>query len=82
MLSLAKSFELPILLDEAADRFDYIRLAQFFDFITGITGNQGNKTCLVMCKSKDIEEYAEVREQLAESALLNPNSLAARCWRP
>jgi DNA repair exonuclease SbcCD ATPase subunit len=69
MLSLAKSFDLPILLDEAADRFDYIRLASFYDFITGITADQGIQTCLVMCKSKDIEEHEEVREQMADSAI-------------
>jgi hypothetical protein len=69
MLSLAKSFDLPILLVEAADRFDYIRLASFYDFITGITADQGIQTCLVMCKSKDIEENEEVREQMADSAI-------------
>jgi hypothetical protein len=69
MLSLAKSFDLPILLDEAADRFDYIRLASFYDFITGITADQGIQTCLVMCKSKDIEENEEVREQMIDSAI-------------
>lgn len=69
MLSLAKSFDLPILLDEAADRFDYIRLAWFYDFITGVTSEKGIQTCLVMCKSKDIEEYEEVREQMAGSAI-------------
>jgi hypothetical protein len=69
MLSLAKSFDLPILLDEAADRFDYIRLASFYDFITGITADQGIQTSLVMCKSKDIEEHEEVREQMADSAI-------------
>lgn len=52
MLSLAKSFDLPILLDEAEDRFDYIRLASFYDFITGITSEQGIQTCLVMCIHK------------------------------
>lgn len=69
MLSLAKSFDLPILLDEAADRFDYIRLARFYDFITGITSDQGIQTCLVMCKSKDIEEHGEVREQMTDSEI-------------
>lgn len=75
MLSLAKSFDLPILLDEAADRFDYIRLASFYDFITGITADQGIQTCLVMCKSKDIEEHEEVREQMADSAIYRLNGL-------
>jgi DNA repair exonuclease SbcCD ATPase subunit len=69
MLSLAKSFDLPILLDEAADRFDYIRLARFYDFIAGVTSEEGIQTCLVMCKSKDIEEHEEVREQMANSEI-------------
>lgn len=67
MVSLATSFDLPILLDEAADRFDYIRLSQFLDFIGEITKDQGIQTCLVICKSKDIEEHAEVRDRMAES---------------
>lgn len=69
MLSLAKSFDLPILLDEAGDRFDYTRLTQFLEFINGVTEDSDIQTCLVMCKSKDIEAYEEVREQLATAAI-------------
>jgi len=69
MLSLASSFDLPLLLDEAGDRFDYDRLAQFLTFVTDVTAAENLQTCLVLCRSKNIEAHEPVREQVAKGSI-------------
>ncbi|RLG01865.1 MAG: hypothetical protein DRN49_00395 [Thaumarchaeota archaeon] len=57
MLSLARTFGLPMILDEAFDRIDVKRLKFFCECITGLTDCQ---TCLAAYTSFNIEKNPEV----------------------
>ncbi len=50
MLSLARLFDLPMILDEALDRIDVIRLSPFMEYLTGAS-NLGSKYILLLIKA-------------------------------
>jgi hypothetical protein len=61
MLSLAETFKLPIILDEAFDRIDVNRLRFFSEYITGIASAPDNyHICLAGFTTFNIEKNPEV----------------------
>lgn len=61
MLSLAETFRLPIILDEAFDRIDVNRLKFFSEYITGVAGApNGYHICLAGYTTFNIEKNPEV----------------------
>lgn len=61
MFSLAETFRLPIILDEAFDRIDVNRLKFFSEFITGVAQvPNGHHICLVGYTTFNIEKNPEV----------------------
>lgn len=61
MLSLAHTFGLPMILDEAFDRIDIKRLKFFCECITGLAGlPEGCQTCLAGYTSFNIENNPEI----------------------
>ncbi|MCW3986465.1 MAG: hypothetical protein NWE91_08700 [Candidatus Bathyarchaeota archaeon] len=70
MMSIAKAFGLPILLDEAADRFDYLRLPQFLDYIIDLVQDPRNpQVCLAMYKTLNVERNPEMEERMTKTGL-------------
>ena len=65
MMALSKEFGLPIILDEAIDRFTYTRLKPFLEYIGAVTRSpDGTQAILVVRKSLDIEKNPEVLDAL------------------
>lgn len=64
MMALSKEFGLPIILDEAIDRFTYTRLKPFLEYIDAVTSPSGPQIILVIRKSLDIERNPEVLDVL------------------
>jgi len=62
MLSLAETFGLPIILDEAFDRIDVNRLTFFSEYLTGISAGDPNASqiCLAGYTTFNIEKNPEV----------------------
>jgi hypothetical protein len=60
MLSLAHTFGLPMILDEAFDRIDIKRLKFFCECITGLASSDGCQTCLAGYTSFNIEKNSEI----------------------
>jgi len=61
MLSIAETFGLPIILDEAFDRIDVNRLKYFAEYITGIAkGSDIHQICLAGYTTFNIEKNPEV----------------------
>ncbi len=61
MLTLSKLFDLPILLDEATDRFDYLTLRNTFQFVNMLCKSPTNpQVCFVSYKTLNIEKSQEV----------------------
>jgi hypothetical protein len=60
MLSLAHTFGLPMILDEAFDRIDTKRLKFFCECMTGLASSNGCQTVLAGYKSFNIEKNPEV----------------------
>ncbi len=62
MLSLAETFGLPIILDEAFDRIDVHRLKFFSEYITGVSANAPDapQLCLAGYTTFNIEKNPEV----------------------
>jgi AAA domain len=57
MLTLSKLFDLPLFLDEATDRFDYITLPNTFRFIDTLCKNSsGPQVCFVSYRTLNIEK--------------------------
>ena len=63
MLSLARVFDLPMVLDEALDRIDVMRLKTFIEYLTAIS-EAGQQVCVVAYKSFNIEKNSEILELL------------------
>ncbi len=61
MLTLSKLFDLPVLLDEATDRFDYLTLRNTFQFVNMLCKGPTNpQVCFVSYKTLNIEKNQEV----------------------
>ena len=61
MMSLAKTFNLPVILDEATDRYDTNHITTFMEYIVAIAGNPQNpQICLAIYKTKDVEMNPEL----------------------
>jgi len=61
MISLADTFRLPMILDEAFDRIDVKRLKFFVEYITGLTNAPSNyQICLAAYTSFNIEKNPEI----------------------
>jgi len=60
MLSLAHTFGLPMILDEAFDRIDIKRLKFFCECMTGLASSDGCQTCLAGYTSFNIEKNPEI----------------------
>ncbi len=61
MLTLSKLFDLPVILDEATDRFDYLTLRNTFQFINMLsTDDSSPQICLVSYKTLNIERNQEI----------------------
>lgn len=61
MLSLAETFDLPMVLDEAFDRIDANRLKFFCEYITALAGPpNGHQICLVGYTSFNVEKNPDV----------------------
>lgn len=61
MLTLSKLFDLPVILDEATDRFDYYTLKNVFQFANMISQNgEGPQICFVSYRTLNIERNPEI----------------------
>lgn len=61
MLTLSQLFDLPIILDEATDRFDYHTLRNTFHFVNALCSNATNpQVCLVSYKTLNIEKNQDI----------------------
>ena len=61
MLTLSQIFDLPVILDEATDRFDYITLPNTFKFVHMLAKSAMNlQICFVSYKTLNIEKSEEI----------------------
>lgn len=61
MMALAKTFKLPVILDEAADRYDTNHVKTFIEYIIAIVSDPNNpQICLAMYKTMDVEKNQEL----------------------
>jgi hypothetical protein len=61
MLTLSKLFDLPLFLDEATDRFDYVTLPNTFRFIDSLCrDSNGPQVCFVSYRTLNIERNQEI----------------------
>lgn len=61
MMSLAKTFNLPVILDEATDRYDTNHIKTFMEYITAIASDPNNpQICLAIYKTMDVEKNPEL----------------------
>ena len=70
MISLAKTFNLPVILDEATDRYDTNHIKTFMEYITAITANTKNpQISLAIYKTMDIEKNPELLSIIKDARL-------------
>jgi hypothetical protein len=63
MLTLSQIFDLPVILDEATDRFDYITLPNTFKFVNMLAKSPMNpQICFVSYKTLNIEKSEEIMD--------------------
>jgi hypothetical protein len=63
MLTLSQLFDLPVILDEATDRFDYITLPNMFRFVNMLAKSAANpQICFVSYKTLNIEKNEEIMD--------------------
>lgn len=63
MLTLSQIFDLPVVLDEATDRFDYITLPNTFKFVNMLAKSPVNpQICFVSYKTLNIEKSEEIMD--------------------
>lgn len=63
MLTLSKLFDLPLFLDEATDRFDYVTLPNTFRFVDNLCRNStGPQVCFVSYRTLNIERSQDILE--------------------
>jgi hypothetical protein len=61
MLTLSKLFDLPLFLDEATDRFDYITLPNTFRFVDSLCKDpSGPQVCFVSYRTLNIERNQDI----------------------
>jgi hypothetical protein len=61
MLTLSRLFDLPLFLDEATDRFDYITLPNTFRFIDSLCKvPAGPQVCFVSYRTLNIERNQDI----------------------
>jgi molecular chaperone GrpE (heat shock protein) len=61
MLTLSRLFDLPLFLDEATDRFDYITLPNTFRFVDSLCkGPSGPQVCFVSYRTLNIERNQDI----------------------
>ncbi len=61
MMSLAKTFNLPLILDEATDRYDTNHVKTFMEYITAIASGPNNpQISLAIYKTMDVEKNPEL----------------------
>ena len=54
LYTLADQFGLPLIMDEAADRFDPTRLENFLELTKSVTGTDGNQVCLAIYETRNL----------------------------
>jgi hypothetical protein len=54
LYTLADQFGLPLIMDEAADRFDPTRLANFLELAKSATGKNGKQICLAIYETRNL----------------------------
>ena len=70
MIALAKTFNLPVILDEATDRYDTNHIATFIEYITAISSDPSNpQICLAIYKTMDVEKNSELLSFLGGSRI-------------
>ena len=70
MMSLAKTFNLPVILDEATDRYDTNHTKTFMEYIVAIASNLRNpQVCLAIYKTMDVEKNPELLSAIEGSAI-------------
>lgn len=61
MLTLAKLFDLPVILDEATDRFDYLTLRNAFRYVDALSKDEPSpQVCFVSYRTLNIERDQEM----------------------
>ena len=61
MMALAKTFNLPVILDEATDRYDTNHIKTFMEYIVAIASDlQNPQICLAIYKTMDVEKNPEL----------------------
>ncbi|MDH5439246.1 MAG: AAA family ATPase [Candidatus Bathyarchaeota archaeon] len=70
MMSLAKTFNLPVILDEATDRYDTNHTKTFIEYIVAMASNLRNpQICLAIYKTMDVEKNPELLSVITGSAI-------------
>jgi hypothetical protein len=67
MLTLSQLFDLPLILDEATDRFDYVTLRNTFQFVSMLAKNPTSpQICFVSYKTLNIEMNPDIVDMLKD----------------
>ena len=67
MFALSKLFNLPLILDEATDRFDYVALRNTFRYVSMLCKSpEGPQVCLVSYKTLNIERSGDILDALKD----------------
>lgn len=67
MLTLSKLFDLPLFLDEATDRFDYITLPNVFRYVNTLYKNSsGPQVCFVSYRTLNIERNQNILDAIRD----------------
>lgn len=70
MMSLARTFNLPIILDEATDRYDSNHIVTFMEYITAIANDLTNpQISLAIYKTMDIEKNPELLSNISVATI-------------
>ena len=70
MMALAKTFDLPVILDEATDRYDTNHIKTFMEYVTAISSGPNNpQICLAIYKTMDVEKNPELLSVLGGSRI-------------
>ena len=68
MMAMAKTFDLPVMLDEATDRYDTNHIKTFMEYVTAIASDPNNpQISLAIYKTMDVEKNPELLSFLGGS---------------
>ncbi len=70
MMALAKTFNLPVILDEATDRYDMNHVKTFMEYIVAVTNDPNNpQICLAIYKTMDVEKNPGLLSVIERSSI-------------